>query len=741
MVKNMLKRLIPIWLCLSMACTGCAREAASTSVEDVELLEPVGISYNYEIASRRDMYDAKTYAGVVSPYVEEYELEQNIRFRGFDAYPGGSVRKGAKLLHSDTEEIDKKIEDMEKRIKQMDEEFQEFLTETNEALIEPREERDRCKSILENLEREKPEEFIPVEPVENPTPDEGQTEDSDEPEQQPNPEYAAWMQQYKHFDGQHRKVGLQVDMMEEDIKQRTELYELDRAYNLSQLEHLKEEKSRGILYAGMDGKVASINLELMNNYWANAKTPLMSIVDETRVQICCNYINRGTINKAEDVYVIINGKRYEVEYQPIETEEYKKLEEKNGNVYSTFTVLDGGEELQMGSYAVIVVLNQSRKDVLTVSKDAVNKDESGSYVYKVVGNESVYTPVKTGMKDGLYVEILSGIEEGDKVLTEQKQVTGSKWGEVTLGSVGNKFSGDGYVYYLSEQSVKNPVKYGTCYFLECLVSDSQVVKKGDVLARIRVVPDQAELERNERKLQREQERLAELKTMGEEKNKKAIAAKEETIKELEKLIAEMKADFAVTEIKAPADGVITDTAKYEKESLLQKDATLCWVADSNYRYVILDDKNGQLSYGNQANISFYDTNTGTSYKVPGTVVTLNHMAASKKLSTFDWGYQMGGEVKEALILFDPEHSEELPDTVLMREGWRISLKVEASYRSMENVLVVPRKAVMDVMGSTYVKVRAEDGSIQYVSFLAGGADSNNYWVIEGLTEGMEICLE
>lgn len=731
MVKNMLKRLIPIWLCLSMACVGCAQEAASISTEDIELMEPVGISYNYEIASRRDMYDAKTYAGVVSPYVEEYELEQNVRFRGFDAYPGEIVRQGAKLLHSDTEEIDKKIEDMEKRIKQMDEDFQEFLTETAEALIEPREERDRCKSILENLEREKPDEFIPAEPVENP----------DEPEQQPNPEYATWMQQYKHFDGQHRKVGLQVDMMEEDIKQRTELYELDRAYNLSQLEHLKEERSRGILYAGMDGKVASINFDLIDNYWADAKTPLMSVVDETRVQICSNYVNKGTISKAEEVYAIVNGKRYEVEYQPIETEEYKKLEEKNGNgnVFSTFTVLDGGEELQMGSYAVIVVLNQSRKDVLTVSKDAVNKDESGNYVYKVVDNESVYTPVKTGMRDGLYVEILSGIEEGDQVLTEQKQVTGSKWGEVTLGSVGNKFSGDGYVYYLSEQSVKNPVQYGTCYFLESLVSDSQVVKKGDVLARIRVVPDQAELERNERKLQREQERLAELRTMGEEKNKKAIAAKEETIKELEKLIAEMKADFAVTEIKAPADGVITGTVEYEKEALLQKDATICWVADSNFRYVLFEDENGQLSYGNQATISFYDSNAGTSYKVPGTVVTLNYMAVSKKLSTHNW-YRMGEE-KTALILFDPEHSEELPDTVLTRDGWRISLKVEASFRSMENVLLVPRKAVMDVMGSTYVKVRAEDGSIQYVSFLAGGADSNNYWVVEGLTEGMEICLE
>lgn len=740
MVKNILKKLFPIWICLSVACTGCGQETAPAAAEDVELLDPVGVSYNYDIAARRNLYDVKVYAGVVSPYVEEYEIGHSGILEGFDAFPGQTVRKGDKLLHGDTEDIDKKIEEMEKSIRQMEEDYQEYVTETNEALAEPREERNRCKSILDNLEKTKPEQFIPVEPGEG----EEQEGDCDTPELQENPAYTAWMQDYKYFDGQYRNVGLSVDIKEEEIRQRTELYELDHAYNLSQLEHLRTERNQSILYADMDGCVSSVNLRLLNHIdtWMGSRTPLVAVVDETRVEICSAFVSRAAINRAEDVYAVVDGKRYEVEYHPIEQEEYKRLEEKNGegNVFSTFTVLNDGGELQMGSYAIIVVLNASRRDVVTVPRDSVSKDDNGSYVYRIEDNESTYTSVKTGMRDGLYVEILSGVEEGDKVLTEQKPVTGSKWGELVRGQVSNKFSGRGYARYPAGQAIGNPVKYGTCYYVEGLVSTSQPVKKGDVLARIRVVPDQAELDRNEIRLQRERERLAELKAMGEEQNKKAIAAKEKVIGELEKLVAEMKADFAVTEIKAPVDGIISDSTAYEKESLISRRGTLYYIADQNLRYVILDDEKGQLAYGNRVTVNYNDTSTLTNYKVPGTVVSLNYMAASRVLHSVDyWG---NGWEKQAVVLLDPEYAEDLPDEVLFREGgWWIPLGVETTCRSMDNVVLVPKKAVTDVQGSTYVKVRTEDGGIQYVSFIAGGSDSANYWVVEGLTEGMEICLE
>ena len=77
------------------------------------------------------------------------------------------------------------------------------------------------------------------------------------------------------------------------------------------------------------------------------------------------------------------------------------------------------------------------------------------------------------------------------------------------------------------------------------------------------------------------------------------------------------------------------------------------------------------------------------------------------------------------------------------DGWwnRSRFKVTVQIRSMRGVLLVPKKAVKEKNGCTYVKVKNQDGKAFYQSFIAGGSDLSNYWVVEGLSEGMEICLE
>ena len=62
-------------------------------------------------------------------------------------------------------------------------------------------------------------------------------------------------------------------------------------------------------------------------------------------------------------------------------------------------------------------------------------------------------------------------------------------------------------------------------------------------------------------------------------------------------------------------------------------------------------------------------------------------------------------------------------------------------QEMRDVLLVPAKAVTKKDGVTYVKVVLDDGTVVNRSFIAGGGDSNYYWVIDGLTEGMKLCWE
>ena len=117
----------------------------------------------------------------------------------------------------------------------------------------------------------------------------------------------------------------------------------------------------------------------------------------------------------------------------------------------------------------------------------------------------------------------------------------------------------------------------------------------------------------------------------------------------------------------------------------------------------------------------------------GRVVTVNQMSLSSELAI---GY--------ALVAIEPEDLESMVMSGSGKKndsGWyRTRFTVETTVRAMENVVLVPKTAVKEVNGSCYVRVKSKEG-VSYRSFIPGGADLANYWVAEGLTEGMEICLD
>ncbi len=704
-------------LCLVIGLCGCGGQEPAPK-QEIELLDPVDTASACEAAARRNLYDAKVLSALVCPETEEYSPETDMSFQAYDVYPGEEVKAGQALLHADTESLDAQIESMEETIRSMEEDFNEQEAETEESLKTARRDREVYEEILGNLE-------------------------DSEPAQTESQEHVSWASQYKKYDGLYRNADLTVSRLEESLKEREELYELDLAYQEKQLSYLKESRQKNVLTSGKSGVVAALGLQKSENWLGSTirfleagdrvsgETPLAAVGDPETKVLRCEYVNGSTVRSAEQIYAVVNGKRYPVTWQEMDSEEYQRLEERDGKVYSSFLFEEDCPEVEMGSYACIVIVNQSRENVLTVPEDAVKKDENGSFVYVVRGGENIYTPVQCGMKDGVYTEILSGLEEGDQVLTAQAQTAGDDTVKVELGEIGNEFTAEGHLEYPSTEVVTNPVTYGTCYYTECMVSLYQQVKKGEVLLRVRVEADDAELERSKKSLQRERERLEDLKALGEEDNKKAIEAKEKTIAGLEETIASMEADFAVTEITSPIDGIVTNLADYEEDAYLSSGAWLFVVADEARSYCVVSDENGQLTYGNEAAITYTGAD-GEKHETVGEVVTLNQMSISSDLFS-----------GAALIAVSEEDIGNLAGSSQGNEGsWsRSRFEVTVPIRVMENVPVVPKEAVTLVAGQTYVKVKLENGQIQYRSFLAGGSDGTNYWAVEGLTEGMELCLE
>jgi multidrug efflux pump subunit AcrA (membrane-fusion protein) len=72
--------------------------------------------------------------------------------------------------------------------------------------------------------------------------------------------------------------------------------------------------------------------------------------------------------------------------------------------------------LKFGAYADVKVITARKRNVLLIPKEALIF-ERGEYVYEVRHNRAYRLPVRVGLLGERYVEVLSGLREGDRVAT------------------------------------------------------------------------------------------------------------------------------------------------------------------------------------------------------------------------------------------------------------------------------------------------------------------------------------
>lgn len=722
---------------LAAGLAGCGetpgQEAAAGNYGEVELLEPVGLTANGEAAQYRNLYDAKVYSATVVPHVEEYAFEENVVLDNLQAFPGEAVSKGEVLVSSSTAELDRQIEQQQERIEQMEKEFAEYEAQVRENLAEPQEEVKRLKTIVENLEKSKPSEYLggrPSQSVSGSDALEPGEDDASSPEPVPNPAYQEWEQEYNSWNGQYRIKSHNVNTTLLQLEQRSALYELDHAYALQQLGFLQDRKNNVTVHAGMAGNVVAVTENRYGDY-VQGEAPIVAVGDPQRKELKCDFINSQTASDALEIYAIIDGRRYEVTYVPIESEEYTRLTTQDEDVFTTLYLQGDTEEVSIGDYAAVIVVRNRKEQVLSVPAEAIHKDDSGRYVYVIDGENNVYTPVRTGMSDGVYTEILSGLEQGDAVRLDQGRSYTDQRVTVEKGDFYSDFSGNGYMFYPSSMPLQNPITHGTVYFQEYQTAMYQHVEKGDVIATVRVAADEIGMQRLLLQLQRETERMQDLEKQGGEENEKAIENRMEAIEKIQEQIAELNQDYQTTQIRATHSGIVIWMEGFEKEDILKPDCSIIEIADENTCYVALENKGDVLAYGNQVKV-FYSDLENQNKETVGMVANLSRLSLSKALQS-----------EYAYILLPPDV---VGDMSVATEGWggwwnRASFSVAARLREMDNVLLVPRQAVRESEGHYYVNVVEADGNIVRRSFIAGGFDKSNYWVAEGLTEGMELCLE
>ena len=115
---------------------------------------------------------------------------------------------------------------------------------------------------------------------------------------------------------------------------------------------------------------------------------------------------------------------YQEEVQSIEAYNgklisYGKMIERGQNFVPVIFELDNVQNLIPGSFAEVHLLLEPKNSALVVPKSALMQDFDSHYLYVQTGGESFEKKnVELGVDDGIQVQILSGVEPGDWVVTQ-----------------------------------------------------------------------------------------------------------------------------------------------------------------------------------------------------------------------------------------------------------------------------------------------------------------------------------
>jgi multidrug efflux pump subunit AcrA (membrane-fusion protein) len=699
-----------VWCCLLLVVTGCAGstqisgdvKTQKAGEREVTLLEPEGAAGNYEAVTYRNLYKAEIYPATVDFDTKEYAYSTNQTFAFYGTLPGETVQSGSPLIYGDTGDLEKQIEEKQESIEDQEQDHGEAVEIMKEKLEKPLEDQAFYKRLCEEYQNQ----------------DDRQAEFAD-------------------YGVKYQDVTVEVNRLQEQLKQQNELYELDHDYALSELERLQDKKEKTILKATAAGTVVAIAFLSYGDFVSSRSAAAVGDLNSRKLH--CDFISKADVNSARDIYAFFDGKRYEITYEPMKAEEYNKRIRNQDSLYATFSFQDAAQEIAIGDYGVVIRVSDKAEHVLSVTTDAIHKDAGGNFVYRMDGETSIYTPVTIGMSDGIYTEIVSGLSEGDRVFAPGTVKADKETMTLEKGSLTTDFEAPGYLYFPSYEVVKNPVEYGTCYFVESLVHNNQQVKKGEVLANVYVVPDEVALQTKVTRTERIEQRKADLQEKSSKEKdrlvkkqlRRELAHLQKEEDKLREEIAQMRSDYAITKLLAPVDGVVIAMPDYTEEKQLVEEEALFQIAKADYCYVTVKDEGNLLNYGMEVAVTYTDLE-GKEQKTTGTVVTYHGTSLSTELQSDD-----------VLIELPAEDIGNMELSARTSGGlWNKSrLTVSCTARQIENVLLIPKKAVTRMKGQTYVKVRTENGGAAYVGFVPCGSDQINYGVAEGLTEGMEICFE
>ena len=194
--------------------------------------------------------------------------------------------------------------------------------------------------------------------------------------------------------------------------------------------------------AGMDGRINTLDVAEGDSVSSN--TQLAQIVDFNTLSVSIR-VDEYDIS---DVYVgqacTITSTSQEVSFEStISSINYVSSSSGNVAYYTATADVEVSDGVYPGMQATVTIPQESVENVVILRMDALSFDSTNqAYVWMMDENEELYqVEVEVGVDNGNYVEIKSGLSDGDTVYVEAEETT-SAGGLASLlsGLGGNQFN-------------------------------------------------------------------------------------------------------------------------------------------------------------------------------------------------------------------------------------------------------------------------------------------------------------
>ena len=358
-----MKKIFAWTLCLLIlvGITGCGNEVQTAP----ELLEPVGVKMSTASVQRDTVYTVKTYDGELVPYVEELHFVSDGKLGEILVLPGDLVKKGQVLATLDEESVNKQIAALDDEIYEISSlgKYSDRQAAANIGIAKTELEKMRAEGASQQKCAEKE---------------------------------------------------LEIQKLELSLKQAQELRNMELGNKYTAMNKLKESLKTTQITAPFDGRIVYVR-SIKQGASVQGYSTVMCIADESRLTLQIDFELEGTFTTADKVYAQILDKTYDITYQPYDQAEYMSLLLSGKQMKSQFSIDAEPGELESGLFAVVMVLDNYKEDVLTIPVNALYRDQNGRHVYKLVDGQRVRCDVTVGTITETKIEILEGLEEGDVI--------------------------------------------------------------------------------------------------------------------------------------------------------------------------------------------------------------------------------------------------------------------------------------------------------------------------------------